>query len=425
MTEILTNLILNKNILILGFGKEGQSTYKLLKKIGGYKSLAISDLKQIELDDNLIIYSGQTYLEHIDEFDVCFKSPGIVLNKPYTEYNCLITSQTEMFLKAYNRQVIGITGTKGKSTTSTLLHHVLTSNNIPSQLAGNIGIPVFELEGSLDPKTIVVFEMSCHQLEICHYSPSIAVFLNIFEDHLDHYGGFLPYFNAKKNIYLNQFPLDILYCIDSTKPDKNASFGRVISVDSGVLPFSSFEQLGLSKLKGEHNLLNCAFVYNITRTLGVSDDNFLSALKTFNPLKHRLELIGTKNKVEYYDDSISTTVESTICAIESVKNASTILLGGMDRGIDYIGLVKYLKSCKLDNILLMYESGKKIYDYLQDEDMSSYNVEFCIDLYIATRRAMEITKKGDACLLSPAAASYTDFKNFEERGDVFKQIIFG
>lgn len=427
MIDLLTKMVKNKKILILGFGKEGQSTYNLLCKLNVCKKIDISDINepQNKFLPESIVYWGNTYLDCLDFYDIVFKSPGIVLPKSINEYKCIITSQTDIFLAAYNRQVIGITGTKGKSTVSSLLYHVLSYSNIPCLLAGNIGTPVFDVVSDIKNDTVIILELSCHQLEYCNYSPAIAVLLNIYEDHLEHYGSFDNYAKAKKNIYINQHSLDLLYCGDDVVLDKDEIMSRLIYVNTNVLPFESFESIGKVKLRGLHNLKNCSVVYSICKTFGILDGDFISLLQSYQPLSHRLEFIGVKDGVDYYDDSISTTVESAINAIKSIDNTETIILGGLDRGINYVPLIKFLLNSKIKNVLLMYESGKRIYELFNKEDTcGNLRIVYCSDLSQATRAAIDVSAVGTACILSPASASYGDFKNFEERGKVFKNLIF-
>lgn len=426
MEDILLNLIKDKCVLILGFGMEGRSTYNIVKRLGTYTKLDIADINLPKdfSDSDVNIYSGEDHLDHIDEYDITFKSPGIVLPKSYKEYKCKITSQTEVFLQVFRKQVIGITGTKGKSTVSSLLYHVLSDNNVPCILAGNIGKPVFDIACDVKPDTIVVLELSSHQLEICNISPATAVFLNIFEDHLDHYGTFERYYRAKKNIYLHQKPDDVLYCGASVKPLDNESLSKTVIVNTNILPAGVDEAFKLIKLHGKHNLENAAFVYTVSKSYALTDNGFLNAIKSYTPLPHRLEYIGTGNGIDFYDDSISTTVESTINAVESIANASTLLLGGMDRGIDYTALVEYLSDSRLSNIICMYQSGKRIFEMFESKANVKPALIYCTGLIEAVKTAKAVTPTGTACLLSPASASYGDFKNFEERGRVYKSLIF-
>jgi len=430
LTGILSEIVRDKSVLILGFGREGRSTYKMLNRLGVHSRLGIADMNTpADFDDPAVsLHCGEGYFDVLDDYDVVFKSPGIVLPKHWNDYKCLITSQTEVFMQAYNRQIIGITGTKGKSTVSTLTHHVLKTNGVPTLLAGNIGLPMFEIYDSVTPETVIVLELSCHQLEICRFSPAVGVLLNIYEEHLDHYGTLENYANAKLNIYMHQKPLDELYI---NNPEliagRKDTPSRVVMVDTSILPFATLEELGGVKLRGTHNHSNCAFVYTICRNFGISVDAFVESLRTYEPLHHRLEFIGQKDGVDYYDDSIATAVESCINAMESISNASTILIGGMDRGIDYTKLVEYLPTCRLDNIIFMYASGKRIYEQLMEYTGGKLEPKTYLtaDLKEAVETARSVTAEGKACILSPASASYDHFKNFEERGDVYKSLVFG
>ncbi|MDR2590492.1 MAG: UDP-N-acetylmuramoyl-L-alanine--D-glutamate ligase, partial [Oscillospiraceae bacterium] len=172
LIEKLSNLTDNKKVLILGFGMEGQSTYKLLKEINPQLRITVADINPPQdFADNDVVFI-KNYNDCLNDFDIVFKSPGIVLDKNPKEYSSVFTSQTELFLELYRNQVIGITGTKGKSTVATLLYHVLSENNVPCILAGNIGIPVFDIIRDIKEDTTIVYELSCHQLEYSEYSPS-------------------------------------------------------------------------------------------------------------------------------------------------------------------------------------------------------------------------------------------------------------
>lgn len=268
-------------------------------------------------------------------------------------------------------------------------------------------------------------ELSCHQLQYCKQSPSKSVFLNIFQDHLDHYGTFENYQNAKKNIFLHQESTDIIF------HNPNLTFLPAEAKSKSVpLPLTTVDTdvisaMDKTNLKGDHNLYNIQVVLQLCQTLNLTKSEFLSAVESYQPLHHRLEYIGEKNKVAYYDDSISTTVESTICAINSVPNISTILIGGLDRGIEYEKLIHCLSTTKLDNVILMYPSGKRIYDMLKSENLLEKETNFILvdDLEQAVKSAQTLTKQGGSCVLSPAAASYGYFKNFEDRGLKYKALL--
>lgn len=453
MIEQIRNLILNKKVLLLGFGREGASTLRYLKKAGGYKSLSIADMNPINnVDPSVCLIIGADYQKNLDEYDVVFKSPGVVLEKGIDEYQCLITSQTEQFLYAYRNQTIGITGTKGKSTTTSLIYHVLKECGKHAILMGNIGIPCFDCDDEMDENAIAVFEMSSHQLEFTRVSPFISVLLNVHEEHLDHYGSFDKYKSAKCNVFRYQSKTDDLFINLENSCEAEGIEARIHTIaftgmslshentDALVNPQDAeiqidalkaeitgeFETLqipvGDIQLLGHHNYFNIGVAYAITGKLGINKKEFADALKTFEPLPHRLKYLGTQNGVRFYDDSISTICETTIQALQSVENVGTLLIGGMDRGIDYDPLINYLSENPVDTIICMYATGKRIYDKIVELGKTEH-FEYVEELKDAVERAKTVTAQGKACLLSPAAASYGYFKNFEDRGDKFKEYI--
>lgn len=427
MKKIIEDIVKNKKVLILGFGREGKSTLRVLQNVGGYDTLAVADSRNVEneLPDEVLMVTGENYLDNLDDYDVVFKSPGVVLPKSIEQYKCTFTSETDIFIKAYGKQIIGITGTKGKSTTSSLLNHVLKYAGKDVLFAGNIGIPVFEIEDQVEASSIIVLELSCHQLEYATCNPHIAVLLNVYEDHLDHYGTREKYAQAKRNIYLYQTSQDYLYTTKEVTREFEMGQSIVRLMDLSLAPVESLDAVEGVSLRGEHNLLNATFVYEIARTYGVSKETFIEALKTFESLPHRLEYVCTKNGVDYYDDSISTTVKSSISAVKSIKNSAVLLLGGMERNIEYDELVDFVINSNLKYVICMYASGKRIYDMCVAKSNDTNNHPafiLCDDLKQAMVEAKRVAAKGDAVILSPASASYGYFKNFEERGDVFKEL---
>lgn len=443
MLNLLKNKIKDKKILILGFGREGKSTYKRLTEAGGFKSVSIADKNHIEYDlpSSVELIEGDSYQSVLDNYDIVFKSPGVVLQKPFEEYRTEITSQTEIFIEKYASQIIGITGTKGKSTTTTLIYHILKECGIDCVLTGNIGIPSFDVIDDIDQNTKIVFELSCHQLENISVSPEFSLFLNLFEEHLDHYGTFEKYAEAKRNIYKHQSEKGILICSSDLKPVPEEYKGKTFTIsqkdksadifsDDNVFSFKSRTYTVPTeniKLVGKHNYYNiaaAAAACNIA--CGLPFKESLNAACTYSPLPHRLEFAGEYDGIKYYDDSISTICEAAIQAVTSLNNVDTIIIGGMDRGIDYSSLITFLSDCSLSNIILMSDSGKRIFEEIKEKYS---DIRFLNKIYLtgkldeAVRKAKEVTAKGKTCVLSPAAASYNDFKNFEERGDVFKKMI--
>ncbi len=428
--EELSKLFYNKKVLIWGFGLEGKSTLNFLKKHGDDTTIEIADDKEIQVEGIKTILTA-----HVDfnSYDIIMKSPGIVINDDTFPFDKLY-SQSQLFLEQYRNQIIGITGTKGKSTTSSLLYHVLKENCNSVFLVGNIGVPCFDIIDEIEIDSKIVFEISCHQLEYATVSPHIGVLLNLYEEHIDHYGTFEKYIAAKEKVFTNQGEGDVAIinsqCINQVK---KAPHCLTCSMDNqgdiyadGNILVNPFSKISVDENKvtllGHHNFYNMAIVYIIAHHyFGVSDESFTEAIATFKTLPHRLQNIGMIDGVRYVDDSISTICQSTIQAIESLNDVDTVLVGGLDRGIDYSPLIDFLAISNVRNIIFMYASGKRIYDeWSKRVDKPAFVVE---NLEDAVKIAKNVTMKGKTCLLSPAAASYGYFKNFEERGDVFQELV--
>ncbi len=439
LLQQLTKCIAQKRVLLLGFGREGRALYRRIIQAGGYAALGIADLNPIaDPPMHTALHIGSDYQNAMAQYDLVFKSPGIVLQQNPDTLPCQLTSLTELFLSAYRDQCIGITGTKGKSTTSSLLYHTLQTAGIPSVLGGNIGIPMADLYEQITPETVIVLEIGVHQLEYIHVSPKIAVFLNLFEEHLDHYGTFDYYAYVKENIYRYQQAGDIVICGQQGLPaagDTPAKLYRLamesneaeISLhDDNTVRFGNERMLlpETMALTGKHNRLNCAVVYALARMQQASREAIHQAIATFAPLPHRLTPIGSYHGIRWVDDSISTACETCIQALNSLPDTDTVLIGGMDRGISYGALLDYLAKASVPHIILMSDSGKRI-----AEEAKAYGVtltdriRYAEDLPDAVALAKQITVPGQIALLSPAAASYNRYRNFEERGEHFRTLV--
>ncbi len=436
--EYIKSFTSEKHICLLGFGREGRSTYRILAQYCSPQSITIADLNTVDkaendLPDPVHVISGDTYQDSLDSFDIVFKSPGIVLKKPPHELKCCITSETQVFFSVFREQIIGITGTKGKSTVSSLIYHVLNESGCDCRLAGNIGIPVFDIAEGITEETVIVCELSCHQLEYMTVSPAYAVFLNLYEEHLDHYGSMERYYAAKKNIYLHQQTGDILLINEDIAPENGGrqtvitisdtkSSADIFVTDSKIIRNGDVYNIPTEKIRllGRHNHYNIAAAQFISKYF-IDEDNFTRAISTFSPLAHRLEYVDMINGVRYYDDSISTACATAIEAVKSIPAPGSILIGGMDRGIDYQPLVDYLCGCEVQ-VICMETSGKRIFDMLNVSSASGRS-HYVPHLKEAVELAAKITPAGKSCVLSPASASYGIFKNFEERGDAFKSLV--
>lgn len=429
-------------ILILGFGREGKSTYNLIRSIDPSITIGIADLKEITdekvlYDNNVVLHIGDNYLDSCSSYDVIVKGPGVII-KDYLqeEIRNRITCQTDLFVKFCNAKMIGITGTKGKSTTSSLMYHILKNIGKKTVLMGNIGIPVFDTIDDIDDDTICVMELGCHQLEYMKNSPNISVILNIYEEHLDHYISMQHYVDSKKNIYKYQKENDYVLLGNSSYLNDSNIISTVIRNDESsdnsfylnnselVINYNSSIHIPksniITKLKGEHNLFNILVCLTIINILGFDIDESIKAIESFDGLHHRMECVGTFDGVTYYDDSIATSVPSVIYAVKSLEKVDTIIIGGMDRGLDYTDLVNYLNESSVNNILLLPDTNKRIHSLFTG---SSKNIVDVKDMVEAVSIAKGVTEKGKICLLSPAAASYGFYKNFEERGDHFTSLV--
>lgn len=447
MIEKIGPWIQGKRVLLLGFGREGQSTYQAIRRAGGYTQLDIADVLSpvSRPDEDGLWITGPDYQKCLDNYDVVFKSPGIVLEKPIDEYRGRIVSQTEVFFHLFRDQIIGITGTKGKSTVTSLLYHILKHAGMDTMILGNIGIPALDHIEEVKPDTHIVFELSCHQLEYMSVSPHIGLLLNIHEEHLDHYGTMEKYVDAKEQIYRNQKAGDTLICNIQCLPKPGTCPSKLIkaAVDAPEADVCVWEQeerawirygessyripVGQIKLLGQHNYFDIAVVYAVCRILGMDEDQFGAGLKTYEPLPHRLQYLGERDGVKYYDDSISTICDTTIQALRTLKDTDTVLIGGMDRGIDYRELIEYLSLCKVPHIILMEATGKRIYQeiYKYYPDFNNrFRLILAEHLEDGVKRAKQITRPGHSCVLSPAAASYGIFRDFEERGETFARLVF-
>ena len=308
-------------------------------------------------------------------------------------------------------------------------------------LAGNIGIPFFDILEQITPRTRIVCELSCHQLEYIHVSPHIAILLNIHEEHLDHYGTMEKYVHAKQQIYLHQKEQDLLFCGLDVLPANGICHSHILTVSDRFascdvtltgtrIRFENGDyRIPASEihLLGHHNHLDIAFDYGVCHELGVDDESFTKALISYEPLPHRLRLIGSLDGVRYYDDSISTICDTAIQALKSIPSPGSILIGGMDRGIDYNELIEYLSVDPVPHIILMEATGKRIYKEIKDSYPAFHDpgrLHLVEHLSDAVELAKKVTTPGSACILSPAAASYGIFKNFEERGDAFRDLVF-
>lgn len=458
----------NKKILILGLGVEGKSALKfLLENLeSNDTSIFVLDknkdkkdlediLNSLEIDKLNIktkfeIISNSEYEEIMEDksseqyaiknIDILLKSPGIKLKDNLVEkYRKKIYSQIEIFLKYFNGLTIGVTGTKGKSTTSSLIHFVLSECGYKSHLLGNIGNPVFNELNEIKEKDIAVIELSSFALEFIDSPTTIAAITNIFVAHLDYHNELDQYIDAKIKIFKN---------IDNSLKNNTSNekiieanvkginkyigeitenFKRAEYLENFINVYNEKINVPKSNLIGEHNNINIKLVKHILldlRKMGydkITEENIDRAIGKFNGLHHRLEVVYEDNNVRYINDSIATVPESTINGIKAVTDLETLILGGDDKMLPtqiLIDFINNLKETSLKNIILLPDSGERI----KKDFNEKYNIIMAKDVRDAVRKAGTIHKSG-SILLSPAARSYGHYKNFEDRGNQFKEEV--
>lgn len=415
----------DKSILILGFGREGQSSYNYIKKYLPDKELTIADRNSVTVDgENIEIISGDGYLDRVNDFDVVLKSPGISFKDVEITDGTEVTCEVDLFLRFADCRKVGITGSKGKTTTSTLTYEMLKAGGFDARLIGNIGVPVFETLDSLNPDTVAVIEMSSHQLEFTHASPEVAILTNIYEEHLDHYkGGMTGYVNAKLNIVRHQNENNT-FIYNGTQGisdwlDLDSVKSRKIGVKlDDALPF----EITNEHLLGVHNRQDVLFAYNAAKTFGVSDGDCEKGAENFSGIEHRMEKVGTFKGITFYNDCIATIPHAVECAVEALKTVDTLIIGGKDRGLDYSEFACWLAASNIGNIIGTPETGHSIVNAIRAKG-SDKTLICAADLDEAVRAAYEKTEKGKICLLSPAASSYNVYKNFEFKGRHYKELV--
>ena len=419
-----------KRVVILGFGREGKVWLDILQRLSCCTEIAIADMNELSDIEGVTLHCGNDYLEKAKSYDVILQSPGVIIKDKLspTEKSRILT-QAELLLRLKPCKIIGVTGTKGKSTTSSLIYHFLCTNGIKAMLIGNIGVPPLERLEEMTPDTVAVCELSCHQLEFAQHSPDIAVLLNVFPEHLDHYTGFDAYKAAKENIYLHQNEEDI--AIIGADVDVRPFNGKLITssfggegdiktdggditLPSGVIPSETIQ----TSLKGKHNRYNIAVALEAALKAGADLLVCLEKLHSFKGLEHRLEYVATIDGVEYINDSICTIPEAAIAAVKAFDGADCIIIGGMERNIPYDKLTDFLNTGAVKNVILLPDTGKRIAAEITNSEVNCVHVK---DLAEAVEKAHILAEK--RVILCPAAASYGFYKNFEERGKHFKELV--
>ena len=407
---------------------------KLLEKLDKYKANA---------------FFGKNCFENLKGFDIIFRSPSclptrkeLVLEK---QRGAIITSEIEMLMKLAPCKIIGVTGSDGKTTTTSLIYSILKKAGYDTYLGGNIGIPLFTKLGEITKKSILVLELSSFQLMEMEVSPNISVITNITPNHLNIHKDYNEYIEAKKTIFKYQNENDYLILNYDNEITRNCKK----QANSKVIYFSSKEKLedgfivdngiikecedGIRKhildtkdvlLRGKHNFENIATALAATKTL-VDQDIAIDAVKEFKAVEHRLEFVKEIDGVKWYNDSVSSSPTRTIAGLNSFDEDIVLIAGGYDKNLDYTPLAKPILK-KVKKLILLGATAGKIFEAVKrEEEKEGKNIDIymCDTLEETVNLAKKHAKKGEIILFSPASASFDMFKNFADRGNKFKNLV--
>lgn len=447
----------NKKIAILWYGREWAISLQFLLKIGvlpkditildATKKIEglIVDLAQItttmEIDPDFNIVLWNTYLDDLKTFDIIIKTPWVSLyHEKVYPHRDKITSQAQIFFDYYQGKIIAVSGTKGKSTTSTLIYKLLENAQKKVQLIGNIGNPVLDYLEIKDLESqkeeYAVFEISSYMLEGLRKSNYISILLNIYSDHTDRHKGFENYKDAKLNILKgsehNLVRDEVVEMYNIQKKEIKALNGRIFGhvgsyTHKDHMFFSENKEIFNDKnivLQWEHNMMNISAVLGFCNIMHIDYKVLEDTLEKFEGLPHRMEKLWIYGGISWIDDAISTTPESTIQAIKTFGDQiDTIFLWGTDRDYVFDELVKVILEYGIRNVVLFPDSGRRIYDAIKKRDSGEINIFQTKDMKDAVKFAYKYTKIKKICILSTASPSYSLRKNFEEKGDLFYKHI--
>lgn len=459
MEDLLADLK-NKKIAVLGFGVEGMSTVRFLHK-KGINAWILDKREKDEVDDKNYSEAeqlgakfvfGKKYLQDIERFDVIVRSPGVKYLTPELQAakkrGVILTSHIKLFFDLCPARIIGVTGTKGKGTTASLIYEMLKKSGFAVFLGGNIGTPPLDFLDQLSAKSVVVLELSSFQLEDLDKSPHIAVILMIVPEHLDYHNDEREYLDAKRNILRFQTKEDFAIInrdyISSNESDiytegqvffvtrerSTTEQGAFIKEKAIWITMKGAEwkiiDTGNIALVGAHNWENAAAAAMAATLAGATKSDIVEVLRTFKGLEHRLEFVREVGGVRYYNDSFSTTPETAIAAIESFKDPEILILGGSSKNSDFSGLSEVIS--KAENIKAIIGIGTEwpkikaeILKQVQNDKMLM--VEGAVSMHRIVQAASKIAHPGDVVLLSPACASFDIFRNYKERGEQFKKEV--
>ncbi len=395
-----------RKIVLLGYGKEGQSTERFLQAHAPQAEIVIADQAR-----------DAEYLSLQTTGDLVIKTPGIpkhLVTVPYT-------TATNIFFANVKKPIVGVTGSKGKSTTSSLIAAMLQAAGKRVRLIGNIGTPALDVFDEDALTDVYVMELSSYQLDDLERGPEIAVFTSFFPEHLDYHGSLEAYLGAKANI-VRKGDKDQLFVYNAQYPELQE---LVAEAPGRALPFTEEVPFSLEalRLRGAHNVQNVCGAWTVAEQLGVTAEQAEEAIRSFEPLPHRLTEVGTYRGITFVDDAIATAPEATIQALQSVPKVETLFLGGTDRGYVFDELAKMIDASSVRNIVVFPDTGEKIKAALLRQSRRSFAFCETESMEEAVRFAYAHTSAGMTCLLSTASPSYRLWKNFEHKGEEFVKWV--
>ena len=421
----------DKKVAVLGLGIEGRDAINFLLNRGA-KITLFDKKEEQEIDfsgiekEKIEIITGENYLSSgLAGFDYIIRSPGVYrYNSEIVDAEkagVIVTSAIKIFFDECPGKIIGVTGTKGKGTTCSLIYEILKADGRDVYLSGNIGKPYLELLPKLKNDSWIVMEMSSFQLIDMDISPHVAVALNITVDHLDWHKDREEYVNAKKNIVAHQKPNDFALINEEYETPKSfaeIAKGKVVFFSKDSLEEKFKEKL---LLRGEHNLENIAAAVTTANTIGVEEEKILETVRSFKGLEHRLETVKTIDGITFYNDSFATSSQPTIAAINSFNEPETLILGGSDKGLDFGELRDVIeKKENVKNLILIGLIGGKIGEGIKGKNIINLSHTTMTEI---VKKAYEVTPREGVVILSPAAASFDMFKNYKDRGNQFKNAV--
>ena len=392
---------------------------------------------------------GKNCLEKLNGFNIIFRSPSCLPTRTElqkeTERGAIVTTEVEMLMEMCPCKIVGVTGSDGKTTTTSLINAILKKAGYKTFLGGNIGTPLFTKLPEMEPNDIVVLELSSFQLMNMHISPDIAIITNITPNHLNIHKDYQEYIDAKKCIFKNQNEKGILilnYDNDITRECAKEANGNVVffsskvKLDNGFIVDGNIIKECNDKVRkhilntdevilgGNHNFQNIATALAATKTL-VDTDIAVQAIKEFKPVEHRIEFVKEIDGVKWYNDSASSSPTRTISGINAFKENIILIAGGYDKNLEYEPLAKPVVD-KVSTLILIGLTAEKMYDVVKNEsekENKKINIYMCDTLEQTIEIAKKSAKKGDVVLFSPASASFDMFKNFADRGHKFKDLV--